>query len=197
MNWLAHLYLSEDDVEHRLGNILADVVKGKARKALAAGIQRGIRCHQAIDALTDYHPDFGRSQQRIGGEYRRFAGIVVDVFYDHFLAKNWSRFSPVPLSQFTQEIYRDFLAYPGPLPEPVPLLFERMAREDWLGGYLHLSNIQDTLGRISRRLKRPVDLRNTMNDLATHYSLFEEDFLRFFPELRFQIVDFRLQIADF
>ncbi|MCA9216277.1 MAG: hypothetical protein KDB27_24585, partial [Planctomycetales bacterium] len=65
MNWLAHVYLSDEDVEVRMGNILADVVKGRDRKQLAPNILRGIRCHQAVDAFTDYHPTFSRSQERV------------------------------------------------------------------------------------------------------------------------------------
>jgi acyl carrier protein phosphodiesterase len=105
MNWLAHVFLSEPDVEHRLGNLLADLVKGRDRLGMSAGFLRGTKTHQAIDAFTDSHPVAGRSRARISDEHGRFAGILVDVFYDHLLAVSWGRYCPQPLEEFTAEFY--------------------------------------------------------------------------------------------
>ena len=84
MNWLAHLLLAESDPEARLGNLLGDLVKGKQRQAFNSKIQRGIECHQAINIFTDKHPIVRCSKQRIDPEYRRFSGILIDVFKDNF-----------------------------------------------------------------------------------------------------------------
>jgi len=108
MNWLANLYLSEPETEFRLGNLLADQVRGADRKRMSIDFQRGMTCHQAIDAFAESHPVVKRSRQRIGPEQRRFSGILVDVFYDHFLARNWTEHSTIPLSQFTHNAYADF-----------------------------------------------------------------------------------------
>ena len=193
MNWLAHLYLSDKHVESRMGNILADVIKGKDRKQLSPTIRQGIRCHQAVDAFTDYHPVFGRCQQYIRSELRRYSGIVVDVFYDHFLACHWTTFSDVELKVFTSEIYRSFLASPVPLPIKAKLLFQRMSEEDWLAGSADLAEIKDTLLRITRRLKRPVELIQTLDDLERNYADFERDFLEFFPDLCKHVRNWKLR----
>lgn len=187
MNWLAHLFLSDQNVESRLGNLLADLVKGSARQELNSNLQRGIECHQVIDAFTDCHLVVQRSKERIGSGKRRFAGILVDVFYDHFLAKNWSEYSNVPLEQFTGEIYESFQAYQGNIPAVASEIIAHMAAEDWLGAYRNVTGVEDTLVRISKRLSvrlsKSFMLDQAVSELTTHYVEFEHDFQEFFPEL--------------
>ncbi len=201
MNWLAHLLLSEQNVESRLGNLLADLVKGTARQELNSNIQRGIECHQVIDAFTDCHLVVQRSKKRISSGYRRFAGVLVDVFYDHFLAKNWSEYSNVPLEQFTGEIYESFQAYQGKVPAPVSKLIACMAAEDWLGAYRNVAGVENTLERISKRLSmrlsRSFMLNQAVSELTTHYGEFEDDFQEFFPELFLYVQNwYLLQLAS-
>jgi acyl carrier protein phosphodiesterase len=186
MNWLAHLLLSEPDVESRLGNLLADLVKGTERQNLSANIQRGIEFHQLVDAFTDSHSCIQCSKERISSEYRRFAGIFVDVFYDHFLAKNWAIYSPKPLEKFTAEIYESFKTYSGKLPLTVSQLISRMASEDWLGGYRCVVGVENAAARLSKRLSmrfnKPWSL-DAVSELIANYGDLENDFLEFFPEL--------------
>ncbi len=187
MNWLAHLLLSEPNVENRLGNLLADIVKGTARQELNSHIQRGIACHLVIDRFTDSHIVVQRSKERINSSYRRFAGVLVDVFYDHFLAKNWSQYSPISLDEFTAEIYESFRVYQGQIPLIVREVISRVAAEDWLGSYRNVSGVENGLLRISRRLSRRrnkiLSLTPAINELITHYDALEDDFQEFFPEL--------------
>lgn len=187
MNWLAHLLLSEQNVESRLGNLMADLVKGSNRQGLNFNLQRGIKCHQVIDTFTDSHLVVQRSKQRISSSYRRFAGVLVDVFYDHYLAKNWSDYSNVPLEQFTAEIYQSFQAYQERMPVAVSKIVARMAAEDWLGSYRNVAGVEQTLKRISNRLSvrlnRSFMLDQAVSELTTHYIEFENDFQEFFPEL--------------
>jgi acyl carrier protein phosphodiesterase len=191
MNWLAHVFLSEPDAECRLGNLLADRIKGKARRGLPAGVLRGMACHQAIDAFTDFHPLVHHSKRRIRDEYDRYAGILVDVFYDHVLAREWSRYADVPLEQFTAEVYDSLRAGAATLPEELRAALERMAAEDWLGSYRHVAGIEATLrrlsARIAARLRRPVALEDAVAELTAHYDGLAEDFAGFFPELRAHI----------
>src|SRR5215831_13515757 len=100
MNWLAHAFLSKPDIEFCLGNLLAYLIRGRDRMAMTAAFLQGVRQHQAIDAFTDSHPVVQRSRARISG-YRHATGILVDVFYDHFLARDWNRHSTEPLEAFT------------------------------------------------------------------------------------------------
>ncbi|WP_242046272.1 MULTISPECIES: acyl carrier protein phosphodiesterase [Calothrix] len=187
MNWLAHLLLSEPNVESRLGNLLADIVKGAARQELNSYIQRGIACHLVIDRFTDSHIVVQRSKQRIDSSYRRFSGVLVDIFYDHFLAKNWSEYCNVSLDDFTAEIYSSFRAYPGQIPIMVREVISRVAAEDWLGSYRHVSGVEIALLRISKRLSRRcnrhLSLTPAINELITHYDALESDFQEFFPQL--------------
>src|SRR5881394_2266803 len=97
MNWLAHLSLSENDPEFRLGNVLPDITRVRPLPSLSDQIMRGVACHYRIDAFTERHPIVKRSIGRIGGGYRRVGGILVDIFYDHFLASAWPEFSKIPL----------------------------------------------------------------------------------------------------
>ncbi len=152
MNWLAHLLLSKPDVESRLGNILADVVKGTAIERLSPPIQKGIQYHQSIDIFTDSHPIFKCSKQRISSNYRKFSGILIDVFYDHFLAKNWLFYLDYSLDEFTTEIYSSFQSYPGYLPAEVKQIITRIEKEDWLGSYRYINGVENGLQRISKKL---------------------------------------------
>ncbi|BAZ52685.1 hypothetical protein NIES4103_53500 [Nostoc sp. NIES-4103] len=187
MNWLAHLFLSEPDVESRLGNLLADIVKGSDRQLLNSNLQRGIECHQLIDRFTDSHIIVQRSKERIGLGYRRFSGVLVDVFYDHFLAKNWCDYSQVTLDDFTAEIYDSFRAYQGEIPAFVTQVINRVIAEDWLGAYRNVVGVENTLGRISKRLSQKLNrsfvLTGAVSELTINYDAFELDFQEFFPEL--------------
>lgn len=188
MNWLAHVLLSEPDIEFRLGNLLADLVKGKDRQGMSSAFLRGTQCHQAIDLFTDYHPVVDRSKSRISDEYGRFAGILVDVFYDHFLACHWDRYSPVPLEVFTTRLYSDIRANPIKLPEEARRSVERMIADDRLGSYRLFEGIEASLHRISTRLTerlgRPFALERAVKELTANRDDFARDFEEFFPELQ-------------
>lgn len=183
MNWLAHLLLSEPRTPDRLGNLLADLVKGSARRGLPAELQRGLACHRTIDSFTDAHPVFQRSRRRIGPPFERFAGVLIDVFYDHYLARSWQRHGVGSLDDFTSEIYTALLNYVGEIPEKARLVMQRMAREDWLGSYRHVAGIEWTLDRLSLRLGRPGLLAPATHEMLRNYDALDEDFQEFFPQL--------------
>ena len=184
MNWLAHLHLSEDDVEVRLGNVIADFIKGEKRLALNLRIRRGVGCHMFIDSFTDAHPVFLRSRQRISPANRKFAGIVVDVFYDHFLSVRWPDYSDQPKRAFIDGIYSDFERYTETALPDARRFVVRMAEEDWLGEYETLAGIERTLARVSGRLKRPGLLVPLAAELTANYAGLDEDFAEFYPALR-------------
>src|SRR4026208_598678 len=108
MNWLAHLYLSEPTPAFRIGNLLPDLVPASELVDLPGDFRRGVEQHRRIDAFTDSHPIVRRSMNRVSPPFRRFAGVLVDVFYDHILAREWNSFSSGPLSEFAQEVYSSF-----------------------------------------------------------------------------------------
>ena len=184
MNWLAHLLLSDDDAEFRMGNILADWVKGEARNELSVGIRRGITCHLEIDLFTDTHPIVRQSQTRIQPPYRRFGSVLVDVFYDHFLTVDWARYCDVPLQAWIKHVYLQFSGYEGFLQPQVRTGLLRMASDDWLGSYRTISGIDAILKRMSQRLSRPTVMGDGAIELAAHYDGLRDDFHAFFPLLR-------------
>jgi acyl carrier protein phosphodiesterase len=188
MNWLAHLLLSEPTPAFRLGAILPDLVSASALANLPADFQRGIQRHRAIDAYTDSHPIFRRSVQRISPPFRRFGGILVDVFYDHILARDWVSFSDTPLPEFAADVYASFESHRADIPAEVYRGLQHMKTADLLSSYRDLSGIAAALRRIGSRLRRPVDLAAAVHILERDYELLHGDFSQFFPELSTHIL---------
>lgn len=183
MNWLAHTLLSKPNVEFILGNLLADVIKFPANHALPRQMLAGIKWHHQIDRFTDTHSRVHLCKQRLDQQYRRYSGILVDVFFDHLLAKHWHRYCESPLPVFTANVYAEIADYRGPLPGRLPQLLARLSAEDWLGSIVEREDIANVLRRIERRMRRPFPLAEGASQLTRHFSAIEADFLAFFPEL--------------
>jgi acyl carrier protein phosphodiesterase len=188
VNWLAHAFLSKPNVEFRLGNLLADLVKGRDRAGMPAAFLDGVRQHQAIDAFTDSHQAVHRSRARIGGGFRHATGILVDVFYDHFLALDWERYASEPLDAFTARLYADIRRHPIELPVEARAAVERMLADDRLGSYRRLDGIEAALRRVSLRLQartgRDFGLERGVSELVAHFEGLRGDFAEFFPQLQ-------------
>jgi acyl carrier protein phosphodiesterase len=187
MNWLAHLYLSEPAPAFRIGNLLPDLAAISALAHLPPEYQRGMQQHQRIDAFTDSHAIVRRSILRVEGPFRRYAGILVDMFYDHFLARDWSMWSPALLADFTAEIYASFEAHEADLPPEVCHRLAQMKAGNWLCSYGDMPALAQTLGRIGLRFRQPVPLEESIEILERHYEDFRGDFNAFFPELCEQV----------
>ena len=188
MNWLAHVFLSEPNVEFQLGNLLADVVTGPQRAAMSAEFMRGAACHKAIDAFTDAHPVVKRSRSRISSEHRRFSGVLVDVFYDYFLARDWARYSSLALAEYTADFYARARAHPMALPPDARTLLDRIVRHDLLGSYARIAGVERALRRLSTylesRWRKQFALERGVRDLLDHEAAFAADFNEFFPALQ-------------
>ncbi len=184
MNYLAHLYFAEDTPESRVGNLLTDFVRGPVEgQPFDAAIIRGMRSHAAVDRYTDGHEVVRESKALINRPRRRFAGIIVDVCYDHFLARNWTVFSDEPISAFIDRTYDSFSAYRGDLPPMMSAAIRHMVRHDWLHGYQEVSGIGRALDGLSRRIRRPNTLAGSVEELEANYEEMEDHFMRFFPDL--------------
>ncbi len=184
MNYLAHLYFAEDTPESRVGNLMADFVRGPVdRQPYGGAVMRGMRSHVAVDRFTDDHDVVRESKAVISRRRRRFAGIIVDVCYDHFLARHWSDFSDVPLSAFIEGTYGSFRTYRGELPPVMSRVIRHMVEHDWLRGYQELSGIGRALDGLSMRIRRPNTLAGSVEELKENYGEMEGQFLRFFPAL--------------
>lgn len=183
MNYLAHLHLGGDRPEQLLGSLYGDFVKGVLAGRFPVDIETGIRLHRRIDAFTDAHPLIKQAMGRFPAERRRYAGIVLDVFFDHCLARDWGQYSDVPLDAFIGKVYR-VLANEPALPERLALIAPRMAAQDWLGSYVDFEVVGDALAGISRRLSRPEGLAGAMQELRALYQPLSEDFSEFYPQLQ-------------
>jgi acyl carrier protein phosphodiesterase len=191
MNWLAHILLSEPNVENRLGNLLGDLVKGRDLDGLNAQLRRGIDRHYAIDKFTDTHPIVKISKRRIDKEYSKFSGILIDVVYDHFLVKNWELYANIIFADFTAEIATSFRDYAGEIPQMARTVIDRMIDGDWLNSYQHLSGVESALHRIDLRIAARmgdrIKLVAAMPILEREYLNLDRDFNLFFPELQHHI----------
>lgn len=187
MNFLAHLYLSSEEPDALAGSLLPDLVRGPLPADASPVLQAACRLHRLVDVFTDTHPLHARSRERITSVQSRYAGILIDVFYDHFLARDWSRYSSEPLSQYTARIYQLLLGSRSKLPADMQYALDMMVQEDWLTSYARVDGIAMILMRMSRRFSRrfdrPVDLVPAMQDLAAHNEAMGQEFHAFFPQL--------------
>lgn len=187
VNWLAHAVLSSSDTDVRLGNLLADIVKGPLLNGMSPGFLQGVQRHQAIDRYTDGHPVVHRSKSRISGAFRHTTGILTDVFYDHFLSIHWDLFVDEPIDEFIARIYADMSSHPVMRIPETNWALQLMISENWLGSYGHLDGIELTLRRVSRRLLkrtgRQFELEKGITELVTNFEGLQSDFAEFFPDL--------------
>lgn len=183
MNFLAHLYLSNHHPERMIGNFIADAIKGKKYEHLPIEIQKGIIHHRAIDTFTDSHKIVSQSKKRLNPKYGHFKAVIIDIFYDHFLAKNWSKFSSVPLNKFTQDFYRLLDNNFEILPDKTQYLLPFMTDQNWLYNYRTIEGISKILWGMNKRTKGISKMDLAKEDLVAMYSEFENDFFLFFKEL--------------
>ena len=170
-----------------LGSVLGDFVKGPLNNGVTSryGVEatRAIALHRKIDSYTDAHTVVSVSRRRVTAERRRFAGIMIDIFYDHFLAKYWEEFHPLPLARFADDFYSILSRRHAELPERLQHVADSMIEFDWLGSYAHLDSIDTALNRLSRRLRRGSALVGSADELRQNYAEMESDFRRFLPDV--------------
>ena len=183
MNFLAHIYLSSDNELLTIGNFAGDGVKGMHYTQFPKAMQAGIQLHREIDTFTDAHPIFRRSTKRLHNPYGHYSGIIVDIFYDHFLAKNWNTYSDIPLHKFVEDFYdslnRNFEVLPDRFKRLTPIMID----ENWLLSYANLEGVQVVLNGMNRRTKGRSKMNEATKELQDHYETFENDFTEFFKDL--------------
>ncbi len=199
MNYLLHFLLARDDEDLRLGSLLGDIVKGRVERYDHPGttprIREGIRLHRAVDSYSDRHPVVRRSIQRLVPTYGRLSGVLVDVFYDHVLARTWNAHHAQPLDMFTDEIYRTLHENLARLPARAHPLVRAMSRDDWLGAYAHLDGIDRALRGMAHRSPIARHIAPAAADLSRDYNAFANDFAEFLPDLQREAAR-RLQTPD-
>jgi acyl carrier protein phosphodiesterase len=184
MNFLAHIYLSGDNDLIKIGNFMADGIRGKQFENYPSEIQKGIILHRFIDTYTDAHPVFRKSTKRLHEKYHHYAGVIVDVFYDHFLAKNWSNYSVESLVDFTNRFYESLRDNYDFLSERTKGMMPYMIEYNWLVSYQTVEGINRILTQMDGRTKNESKMRFASNELIEFYTEFEQEFITFFEDLR-------------
>lgn len=183
MNFLAHLYLSPEKEDVVFGNFIADSVKGKAFETYTKKIQQGILLHREIDRFTDQHGVFKQSKSKLSSKYRMYSGVIVDIFYDHFLAKNWADYSDKDLKLFVSQIYQMLVNRFRILPARSKRILPFMIAQNWLVNYANLRDLRKVFRGMSRRTSNSSGMLHAVDDLEEYYELFESEFRQFFPDI--------------
>lgn len=183
MNFLAHIYLSGNNEFIMLGNFIADIVKGNNFDLLDAGVVKGIKIHRQIDQFTDQHEAVKRSNTFLRPVFGKFSGITTDIFYDHFLALHWSKYSAIPLSEFAEKTYNSIESHLHILPPETKEIFRIMKQNNWLLNYSNLYGIERTMDGMARRTKFDSNLKRGADELRKNYKWHEHNFFEFFPDV--------------
>ena len=184
MNFLAHIYLSGDSDLIKIGNFMADGIRGKQFENYHSEIQKGIILHRFVDTYTDSHPIFRKSTKRLHEEYHHYAGVIVDVFYDHFLAKNWNTYSDEKLEDFVARFYQSLQDNYNLLSERTQGMMPYMIEQNWLVSYQSIEGIHKILTQMDNRTKNESKMRFASNELQEFYDDFETEFTTFFDDLK-------------
>lgn len=176
MNFLAHALLAGDDPALIVGGVVGDWIKGPLPGALPADLAQGVALHRAIDSFAETHPAFQQSRARISAPRRRYAGVFVDIFYDHLLGQHWAALDRRPLADYCAMVYRLIDGRLHDLPASAHAALRLMANEDWLSSYARIDEIADVLARMSRRARQPNPLAHGEQEFLADVAGFTGDF---------------------
>lgn len=183
MNYLAHAYLAESSDEFMIGSFIGDFVKGSLGETYSSEMSKGIRFHRQVDVFADAHHLSRTSRNLFSHQRRRYAGIILDICYDHFLSKHWSNYTNTELAGFIDRIYALLENYRRILPEKLQVVLPRMFKQNWLACYHTLEGVDKTLNRIAKRITRENSLSGSIGEIKDNYQQLETNFLYFFPDL--------------
>jgi acyl carrier protein phosphodiesterase len=185
VNYLAHLFLAENTADSLIGNLAGDFVKGRIGDDVPPGLAAGIRHHRRVDAFTDSHPAVAAFRRVLITEHGHYARVIADMFFDHFLAGDFTRYSSEPLRDFLTRVYATIDPHIDELPGRLRVVYPRMRDEGWLSSYQAVEGIRMALGGISHRLSRRPQLApavHFLTDAETRPEL-ERLFHEFFPDV--------------
>lgn len=184
MNYLAHLFLAGTNPEFILGNFIADHVKGSDILKYSETVKKGISMHRAIDTYTDQHPVVKQSIARLRADFRKYAGVIVDMYYDHFLSAYWDQYSTINLPAFTQTRYDILNTFQPILPMRSARLLYYMEKQNWLLSYSNFDGMQQAFNGMSRRTTFESKMEFAVESLKSGYTEFRNEFREFFPDLQ-------------
>lgn len=184
MNYLAHIFLSGDNDFLKLGNFMADEIKGKSYLSYPKEIQKGILLHRAIDDFTDHHPLVSKGAHRFFDELRHYNGVVIDMIYDHILAKRWDAYSEVELSVFADEFYLLLENNKHVLPKKISKVVPYMIEHNWLLSYSRIEDLRNILEQMNHKTKHNTELHKGVDIYLKHQNEFNEEFTSFFEDIK-------------
>ena len=196
MNYLAHLFLAGTDPEMILGNFIADHVKGSDTLKYSENVRKGISMHRAIDTFTDQHPVVRQSIARLRADFRKYAGVIVDMYYDHFLSAQWDEYSDTDLPEFTRIRYDILNTFQSILPARSARLLFYMEKQNWLLSYGSFAGMQQAFNGMSRRTTFESNMEFAVVNLKAGYPEFNQEFRQFFPELQSYVKN-NFEVTDY
>ncbi|WP_445452707.1 acyl carrier protein phosphodiesterase [Flavobacterium sp. 25HG05S-40] len=189
MNFLAHIYLSGNNDLLKIGNFMADSIRGHSYDVYPMEIQKGILLHRFIDSFTDMHPVYRQSKHRLHEKYGHYSGVIMDIFYDHFLAKNWKTYSDVTLEEYAQTFYKLLQDNYDILTEKAQGMLPYMMGRNWLVSYASIAGLEMIMFQMDHRTKNRVAMHESIVELHQYYTEFENEFTIFFEELQQQCAE--------
>ncbi len=184
MNYLAHILLSGDDKELRIGNFIADSVRGKDFSRFPNRMAQGITVHRMIDTFTDSHPIVSLSKNLIRPQYGLWSSVIIDLYYDHFLAANWADYHHQGLELFTLEFYNDLKEYWDVLPPRIKRFYPIMVQNNWIYSYRTVEGMSRILEQMDQRTRHKSKMSLASIELKTHYQELESHFKQFYSQLQ-------------
>ncbi len=196
MNFLAHIYLSGELDELMVGNFMGDFVKGKNFSAFSDKVVHGIKLHREIDWYTDNHDIVDKSKERLWANYRHYSSVIIDMFYDHFLAKNWPKYCDESLEVYTKKAFDVLKTNFEILPAKAQYMLPFMVDNNWLLAYRKVDGLKRALSGMSKRTKFESNLEKSIHELELHYDEFDDEFQLFFPQIIAHVKDFKLNLTN-
>lgn len=184
MNYLAHSFLSYQKTDLIIGNFIADSIRGNQFEGLTDDIIKGIRLHRKIDTFTDFHPIYLTSKHRFSKDFDKYSGVLMDIIYDHFLAKNFDLYSNIPLQQYSTDIYQLLEQNEQYLPESAKRFYDYMTQRNIFFHYSSIEGITTVLTHLSNRIRNRYELQLAIPILEANYQEIEEEFTIFFDDLQ-------------
>ncbi len=184
MNYLAHIYLSGDNDLMKIGNFMADGIRGHEHLMMNIDIQKGVVLHRQIDTFTDAHPIYRKSKHRLHSKYGHYSGVIMDILYDHFLAKNWNNYSDEKFEDYADNFYKILESNYDLLTHKTKNLLPYMMEQNWLVAYATIAGIEKILFQMDYRTKHRANMQEAVVELVEFYTEFEQEFTDFFEELK-------------
>ena len=183
MNFLAHIYLSGDNELMKIGNFMADSIRGKDYLNFPEDVKNGIILHRHIDTFTDAHATYRKSKHRLHEKYGHYSGVIMDILYDHFLAKNWANYSTIGLKDYVASFYQSLEQNHTILTEKTKKIMPYLIAQNWLLNYETIEGIEQILFQMDYRTKHKANMQEAIVELRMFYNEFESEFTLFFDEL--------------